>query len=100
MVLSVVPVYIISPDGLGRLWDVVLMAVASSMIWNARRHSWSRKIRISWAVLLLGLSSSDLAIPPLVALLGFVGWVLHFAGLAYENFRRLARKKNREKEAA
>lgn len=32
--------------------------------------------------------------------LGLVGWVLYLAGLAYEHFRRLARKKNREKEAA
>lgn len=99
MVLSVFPVYIISPYVLGRLWDIVLVAVASSMIWNARRHSWSRKIRISWGVLLLGLSISDLVLILLVPPLGLVGWALHFAGLAYEHFRRLARKKNREKEA-
>ena len=100
MVSSVFPVYFIYQYILGRLWDLVLIGVASSMIWNARRHSWPRKIRISWGVLLLGLSIADLVLILLVPPLGLVGWVLYFAGLAYEYFGRLARKKNGGKEAA
>ncbi len=99
MVSSVFPIYLMFPL-FGRFYSVVLMAVAFSMIGNARRHPWPRKVRISWAVLLLGLSISDFPLTRLAVPLGLIGWVLHFAGLAYEHFRRLARKKNREKEAA
>ncbi|KAI4222184.1 MAG: hypothetical protein L6R36_006330, partial [Xanthoria steineri] len=99
LVSSLFPVYIMGPYILVRLYNVLLVAVASSMIWSARRYS--LKIRISWGVLLLGLSISDLALTRLVVPLGLVGWVLNFAGMAYyAYFRRLARKKNREKEAA
>lgn len=87
------------------LSDLLLIAVAFSMIWNARRHPWPRYVRIMWGSLLLALSiihlpADNLLIHPAASNLpGFLGWVLNFAGMAYDYFRRSVRKRKEKRKA-
>lgn len=75
-------VYTMDPGyHLTAIWDTVLICVALSTIWNARRHPWHRSRRILFGLLLLTLSICDLA--SVMPFLGFAGWILNFAGLIY-----------------
>ena len=74
-------VYTMRPFYTYVIWDIMLIGVALSTIWNAQRHPLHRSRRILFGLLLLTLSAIDLA--SVYPLLGLSGWIINFAGLVY-----------------